>query len=270
MIFDQIGLHAQDPWRRTVEEADLARRLDPTLPAPHSVLARVAQLRDWDFETADRLAMRAIELAPGEETWYRHRALLLSALGQHEEAIAMGRRSVELDPLATGAHRQLGGIFFNARRFAEGLASVDQALALSPGHGYALMRKAAILSMLDRHSEAAAVADSSVARDSDDPFVVAISGWVHARAGDTAAARHWLRELEQRTTGTHYARAIVHTGLGENERAIELLEAAFALRYPLLFELAALPVFDPLRGDPRIDRLLREIGVPPCDDCPGR
>jgi hypothetical protein len=49
---------------------------------------------------------------------------------------------------------------------------------------------------------------------------------------------------------------------GEADRAFALLDEAFAARDPWLLHLVADPAFEPIRGHPRYDGLLRGIGIP--------
>jgi hypothetical protein len=53
--------------------------------------------------------------------------------------------------------------------------------------------------------------------------------------------------------------AIVHGALGELDQAFAWLERARQERSGLLLYARVDPLFDPLRGDPRFDSLLREM-----------
>ena len=57
--------------------------------------------------------------------------------------------------------------------------------------------------------------------------------------------------------------AFVHIGLGENDRALELLERAYRERSWELVFIRVEPWVDPLRSDPRFQDLLRRINFPP-------
>jgi serine/threonine-protein kinase len=54
--------------------------------------------------------------------------------------------------------------------------------------------------------------------------------------------------------------AIVHMGLGENDRALDFLERACELRDPPLTVLKTHPLYDPLRAEPRFQVLLGRLG----------
>jgi len=57
--------------------------------------------------------------------------------------------------------------------------------------------------------------------------------------------------------------AIVHIGLGELERAFELLEEGYAQRDSNLLYLQCESAFDPLRDDPRFHDPLRRMNLEP-------
>ena len=55
----------------------------------------------------------------------------------------------------------------------------------------------------------------------------------------------------------------MHLGLGENERALEWLEAGAERLQMSLSALKVHPVYDPLRHEPRFQALLRRLGLAP-------
>ena len=74
-----------------------------------------------------------------------------------------------------------------------------------------------------------------------------------------------LDELKRESTETHissYDIAVIHVGLGRKERALEALENAYQERSEWLRYLRVDPRLDPLRGDPRFEKLADQI-VPP-------
>jgi hypothetical protein len=85
---------------------------------------------------------------------------------------------------------------------------------------------------------------------------------VHARAGHTDKAHQVLSELSARAASGYISPfhfAIVHTGLGQGDQAMEWLEEAFRQRLWLLCVVKTDPIFDPLRSDQRFQALLRRM-----------
>jgi hypothetical protein len=56
--------------------------------------------------------------------------------------------------------------------------------------------------------------------------------------------------------------AVLHAGLGEKDRAFELLERAYELRVPALSRIKTTPLLGDLRSDPRFQDLLRRMKLP--------
>ncbi len=57
--------------------------------------------------------------------------------------------------------------------------------------------------------------------------------------------------------------AHIYIALGETGTAFEWLKRAYEDRCPQLSLLGVAPIYDPLRGDPRLDDLMRRIGLAP-------
>jgi hypothetical protein len=58
------------------------------------------------------------------------------------------------------------------------------------------------------------------------------------------------------------ALAMIHIGLGEKDRAFELLLKAEEQRESMLMEISTGPRYDPLRPDPRFAELLHRLQLP--------
>jgi len=76
-------------------------------------------------------------------------------------------------------------------------------------------------------------------------------------------ARHSrsLRNSPTRRYVSNFPRALIYAGLGENDRALELLERAFQERSSGMVKLKVDPRLDPLRGDARFTALVRRVGL---------
>lgn len=91
------------------------------------------------------------------------------------------------------------------------------------------------------------------------PLYLSALGYAYGRAGMRDAAVELLEELRRDPELAAFNTAVVYLGLGEHERALDLLERAFVGRDMHLLYLKAGPRFDPLRQDPRFGRLLARI-----------
>jgi hypothetical protein len=88
--------------------------------------------------------------------------------------------------------------------------------------------------------------------------------YVLGRSGRKAEAKHELEKLHrvnQRRPVDPAAIAIAHVGMGDNEQALAWLDKAYVQRSNLMTTLKVDPIWDPLRGDPRFQTLLRKVGL---------
>jgi tetratricopeptide (TPR) repeat protein len=105
----------------------------------------------------------------------------------------------------------------------------------------------------------------SVEMNPGSPHILGHLGNTYARAGRAREARECLRKLTDRTRDTNvgtYEVAFIHAALGEKDAAFEWLEKAYAQRNQGLAFLKVDPTLDPLRSDPRFERILRRMNFP--------
>jgi Flp pilus assembly protein TadD len=151
-------------------------------------------------------------------------------IGDLDATVRHCRRILDLDPQYGRARELLGVVYLRAGKSLEAVAELESASA-SASHTAALTASLA-----------------------------------HARAvtGDEAAARRLLVRL-QRADGpryvSQYSVALAHVGLGDADAAFASLERATADCDPALAFVAVEPRFEPVRADPRYDRLIDLLGL---------
>ena len=72
--------------------------LDDSLAEAHQVMGAAFFFNRWDWTRAQAETARAIELDPKFAEAYHFQAKILAALNRHQEAIAMQKKAMELDP----------------------------------------------------------------------------------------------------------------------------------------------------------------------------
>ena len=95
-------------------------------------------------------------------------------------------------------------------------------------------------------------------------FYITRLGWAFGMAGRDEEAREILAELHERAKREYVAPvifAVVHSGLRENDQAMEWLKRAEEERGAFRI-LLPLPSFDNVRDDSRFRDLLRRTGIP--------
>jgi len=219
-------------WRWADAERDYQRalKLDPNYAAAHQWYGELLLLNG---RTADAQAQlkRATELDPLSPITFGSYALALGAARSTDAAITAGRRAVELDSTLLVTRFMLGGVYAEAGRFPEAIHELEAAARL----------------------------------DSTSVHALGFLGYTYAKSGNAKRAGEIAKKLEAaigRQSGAAAGAAHVYLGLGDNARALSLLERAaadhdsFFSSEPLIEDF-----FDPIRGDPRFAALVAKVGL---------
>jgi len=240
-----------------------ALELDDTLAEAHSGLAIMKTWTEWDWPSAERAFERAIELNPNHAEARAFYAHFLNIMGRPDEAIPQAERAVELDPLQPLFQALYAVHLTFVRRYDDAIAEFRKADQTAPNQPFALNILTEAFHHKRMYEEALDAQRSYFAsighREGEEALTrgYAEGGYPGAmrRAADTLAARALRTHIGAKITASLYARA------GENERALEWLERAFANHDPGLPYLGW-PVFDSVREDPRFQDLLRRMNLP--------
>lgn len=253
-------------YPRARAAARRALELDSTLAEAHGMLGWIRFVTDLDFDGPDRDFRRALELSPSSALNVLTYSNYVTLAGRFDEGIRLNRRAIELDPLSVTTSLSLGWTFFKARRYDEAIAQLHRTLELEPGYWYAHMELG--WSYLQKGMPEAAVAhcDTAIthAPEADDQVLLGSCGWVYGRAGRRQQADEMLRRLSaisRRRWLDPFNLSAVYVGLGDRDRALELLRNAARQGSPSLVFLKVDPWLDPLRSDPRFNALLQDLGI---------
>jgi TolB-like protein/Tfp pilus assembly protein PilF len=245
---------------RAGEAAANALRLDPDLAAAHCTMAHIKMARDFDWPGAEREFKRALELSPSDDDTYDLYGRLCAGLGRHDEAIALLRRAHELDPLA---HRMdMVTALLRAGRYEQAAVEAKDAVELEPGYDRARATLGWAYFFSGKKDEGLAELEEAVAISPGNTMWLGQLGEAYAMAGNTAKAREILGELEERARVSFvspYHIVYVHIGLGEFDRALDLLERSVAERTGPAYSIKGSFLLTGLHGHPRFRALLRKM-----------
>ena len=258
-----VGTMAPDEaFARAFVATARALELDPGLAEGHAVLGHLKFIREFDWAGAEAELKLAIDLNPNSGEAFDIYGLMLSAQERYDEALAAQRRAHELDPLA---HRiDLITTLLRAGRYDEALEGVTRVLAVEPHLPLAHATLGWVHILAGRPDEGIAALRRALEISPESSLYRAQLGQAYARTGQTEAARAILRELEELAKTRYvspYHPAYVLTGLGEHERALDLLEEAYEKRAGGIFGIKGSFLFAPLRGHPRFRALLRKMNL---------
>jgi TolB-like protein/Tfp pilus assembly protein PilF len=264
-----LGLYGHEPphevMPRAREAATRALALDPRLAEALTSLASVRSIYDWDWEDAERDFRRAIDMHPQYPVAHHWLAShVLTPLGRFEEARASTLRALELDPLSAPVATSLGMICLYSGRCDVALDELTQVVDLHDRFGMAFFFQGLAFEDVERMDEAVASLEKADTLTGGSSEVRASLAHACAKAGDVGRARTLLESLERRFE-EHYGSpallAQIHLGLGDRERALDLLEQAAEMRAVDMIWLGVRPVYRPLADDERFRSLLDRVGV---------
>lgn len=267
--FAQLGfwghLPSQDAYQRAKEAALKAITLDDTLSTAHFALAFAAWMRDWDLAACEVEALRAIQLNPSDgRARMFYSIFLVTTSEDRARAVSEARLAVNLDPLAQDVNADLAWVYLFIKDYEQAIGQARKTLELFPDSVQAWWILGLAQMCRTNYTEAIAAFEKAQAI-SRDCFSAAYLGSAHARAGRSEVARAWLSKLSSTLEhGAVSPRCFVYLygATGELDHAFEWLQEAYESRDSGLFFLRVLPLYDPLRSDPRFDEILRRIGIP--------
>jgi TolB-like protein/Tfp pilus assembly protein PilF len=243
-----------------------ALEIDDHLAEAHVSLGYVSFTYDGDWSAAGKHFEQALALNPiysGAHTFY---AFYLNSLGRSEEALAVAKRALDLDPASPAVSHSLAVQLYLARRFDQAIEQAHNTLEMDANFAisYQLLGEVHVSKGLYREGLLALEKFSALSRTS--AISRALVGYSHARLGERSAA---LRIIEELTSASKHSfipaflYALVYAGLEDKDQAFGWLEKAYEERFNRLAYLKQDALWDPLRSDPRFIDMLRRLGIPP-------
>ena len=152
--------------------------------------------------------------------------------GEYDKAIEQWQETLELDPTVFPAWHGLGFAYRAAGNSEKSIESLQKCAELTQRWPGAIAQLAA----------------------------------TYAAGGQRARALELLEELQRRANGEEVGSiffAWAYIGLGDYERAFDMLTRAYEERSGWLIYAKVWSFYDPLRSDPRFTELLRKVGLEP-------
>lgn len=239
-----------------------ALELDNSIGEAHDTLALLSWQYEGDKATTEREFNYAVALAPNYACAHADRSTYLSWIGKREEALAEITKSRELDPGYSFAVTESGARY--QFRDYQGLVEASQRGVVSdPNEWLEHYFLGVGLEGTGKRAEAIGEYQKAIAMSDGDQDATAALAHAYAASGKRAEAQKILNELEAKSkTGyvSPYMLATIHAGLGNKTKALEYLEQAHQEKsWDLVWELKSDLRLDTLRGEPRFQKLVRQV-----------
>ena len=253
------GPSFEEGYRMARAAAERAMELDPTLAEAHAAIGRIKRTYDWDWAGADASFQKALVLEPQNSTVLLGASSLAASLGRFDEAVALNRRAVEVDPLSVVAHVSMGVHAYYANQLDLATDAYQKALAISPDDPEAHYLLGLVY--LARSQSQRALAEFE--RDQRGSEKSVGEALAYAAMGKKAEGDAALNQLiANYQVQAAYQIAEVYAFRGEVDQAFQWLELARAHRDAGLPAIKGDPLLKNLYGDPRFAQFLRSMNLP--------
>ena len=232
-----------------------------------------------DLASALEALRRAVTLDPSNDAAHHWYGVVLRRLGRFDESEQEYHRSLAINPVRLQSLADLGFIALSRRSYQVALQWYDRAVVVdstvSSTHDFRARARAGNGDIAGAVQDArAALALSS---ESERGRMLATLAEMDARAGNRTDARKHFREALRELGGSESAlppvlgvrnaweSALAAVALGERDLALDILERTQP-RGPWLWSYLILEGFDPIRPDPRFQRIIDEARPPGARD----
>jgi serine/threonine-protein kinase len=253
-------------YAKALSSAEKALQLDENLAEAQTAMAMVNLWFKFDHRGAEFGLRRALELNPRFGLARHYLSLCLAYTGRFKEAIEEIRYAQKLEPLSIVVNGTAGLVLYYARQYDLALEECRKTLEMEPSAHLAIFVQAAVYAAKQMWPEAIASFEHASKLTQDRAFWFSLAAYAYGGSGDRQRAEQMIETLRQRAdSGKEYVDPIllawIYSGLSDADRAFEWFERAYEAGSSELMLMKVLPALDPVRSDPRMDRLVQRVGL---------
>ncbi len=245
------------------EAASKALSLDDSLAEAHTLMGIADAVYDHDYSAAEREFRRGTEFNPGSPFVHEWYAYVLTGMGRNDDALTELKRAEELDPLSDTVGVVYGLNYVFSDRFDRAIEQSRKMIQADPNFWFGHFFLGWALARTGKYDEAISSLNEAV-RLGASPYAQGYLGYAYAMSGKTAKAREVLAQMEEAAKKSYvplYQIAIVYVGLGEREKALQLLQKSFDDHEEIMTFLKVDSTWASLRSDPRFQSLLHRAAL---------
>ncbi|MEM7479932.1 MAG: winged helix-turn-helix domain-containing protein [Acidobacteriota bacterium] len=240
--------------------------LDPQSATANLQLGNFRFFSEWDWKGAKDAFEKAIALNGNLAEAHKGLALFYSSQGQHTLALDSVDRALLLDPISVNLQADLGWFLYRARRYSDARQHCLETLDLEPDDWNARSCLLSVALTENDSAEAWVQIKALLKRAESPPADLAELDALAAVDAQGAVATYRARRLarlEESADATYaISLAQAHAEVGNTDRAIFWLEAAYSQRSGFMPFLAIDPALDSVRADARFQSLLERLELP--------
>ena len=240
-----------------------ALRLNPDVAVAHAARGLLLVWADFDWTGAEAEYRRAVELAPTDGLSRFSLARMQGTLGHPEQAIAMLRQTITIDPRNGGAWSWLGWELAAVGQLEEAEQAARKAVAFVPGSPF--IAAGLVIIQIERGDTGAALISAQQIRPGiwrDIALAFATQGGDDRSAADAAVKSL----IEKSADGSAYQIAEVYGLRKDPDSMFTWLDRAWDTRDSGIGRLLTDPFILRYRNDPRFAAFCKKVGLPTATD----
>jgi len=250
VMLGRSGSPAKEVFPPARAAAEKALAINEANAAAHNALANAFFWSEWNWKEAERHFTRAVALNPSFSQAHYDYAFFLVAMGRTEQGLTSLRRAIAADPLSTHINMDAGWLYLQAHRFDDAIRQAKRALELEPGLTEA--NACIVRALIDQKKFKQALE--------------AVPGF-RGSAGNPEEAlkqsyRQKIQDAEKSGKADPFSMAMLYTFIGENSKALDSLDQAYARGSLMMPLLKTEPALAALHAESRFQELERKLALP--------
>jgi TolB-like protein/Tfp pilus assembly protein PilF len=249
---------------KALAAANRALQLDEGLAEAHVTRGGIILLYDHCPAEVEREYQRAIALNPNFAAAHIQYAMLLSRTGRGSAASAEAERALKLDPLSLMTNLQAGWVYWWTGENERAIAQFKKTLELDPNYPQAHYNLGGCYAAAHRYPEAIQSYKKALELGMPQFIGQALLAHTLGKSGNRREAVALIARLDEqakREPGqSKMALALAYLGIGDRERAIQLLQEALRSHEGSLENIFVEPLWkEDLRDDSRFQAIVQAL-----------
>ncbi len=252
--------------QRARQAANTAIALDPSVAEAHAARALVAFYYEWDWKTAETEFETALRLNPNYATAHQWYSYYLDAMQRFPEALHEAQQAQQLDPLSLSIDTTVAGKYLANQQYDQAVAIDKRVLEMDPGFVPAHRCLAKVYEARKMWPEALEELKKEVDLSPDSSRALADLAYGLGLTGDRTEALRIVKNIEGLSTKKYvspFEVAKVYVAINDHDNALRYLEKSYREHESQIPFLDVTMALYPLHSDPRFIALVRRVGLPP-------
>jgi TolB-like protein/class 3 adenylate cyclase/Tfp pilus assembly protein PilF len=251
-------------YSKAKDYALMAISLDDSLVDSQISQGMVKYFNDWDWEEAEKCFIKALEINPNSAETHQYYAMLLSTLGYHKKALKEAELAHQLDPLNAPISYILSFTYLNNNQIDCAVDQIMITIELDPEFGDTWNSLAWIYLKSAQYEKAIEIFNKNLNNPSYKLKALSGLGYIYAKLGQENKTNEYLellKEQDSEDSPIDMDLAIVHTGLGDIDKAFDLLNTSIDKRLGGLNFING-KYWSELHSHPRFSEILKRMNLP--------